>query len=226
MKNIFIVAVIFIGIFTTHHQLVAQEKLNEGKVIYEISYPDMEMDPQMAAMMPTESVVYFKGNLSRTETSMGMGISSATIVNSKTNEMTALTDMMGTKTATIVDMDDQKKDKSDVKEEDLKIAHSNETKEIAGYACKKAILTNADGTTIEMFYTENITSSSQFNTQWKSLKGFPLEYTLAVGGMNMKMTAKSVTKEKISDELFKIPSDYKLMTQEEFQKMLGGEEKE
>src|SRR6187399_2450156 len=103
MKNIFIVVMMVAGLLSGNRQLLAQEKLSEGKVIYEITYPDMEMDPQMAAMMPTESVVYFKGPLSRTETSMGMGISSATIVNSKTNEMTALTDMMGTKTATIVD---------------------------------------------------------------------------------------------------------------------------
>ncbi len=62
----------------------------------------------MKAMMPTESVVYIKGALSRTETAMGMGISSATIMNAKTNEVIALMDMMGTKTATVM-QDDQMK---------------------------------------------------------------------------------------------------------------------
>jgi len=203
----------------THSSLTAQQKIDEGKVVYEITYPDMELDPQMAAMMPTESVVYFKGNMSRSEITMGMGISSTTIVNSKTNEVTSLNDMMGNKTATIIDTDDQKKEKDD----DYKVELVNETKEISGYKCKKAILKNTSGSLIELFYTENISASSQFSSQWKSLKGFPLEYVIDVSGMNMKMTAKSITSEKVSDELFKIPPDYKLMSQEEFKKLLGGE---
>lgn len=38
----------------------------------------------------------------------------------------------------------------------------------------------------------------------------PLEYeSLADRGMKMKMTAKSITKESVSDSKFEIPSDYK-----------------
>jgi hypothetical protein len=47
----------------------------------------------------------------------------------------------------------------------------------------------------------------------------PLEYEMkAERGMKLKMTAKTVSKEKISDSKFDIPSDYKETTLEEMQK--------
>ncbi len=82
---------------------------------------------------------------------------------------------------------------------------------------------NSDGTEFEMYYTETIDSKSQFSKQWRKFKGFPMEYVVTSAGFTMKMTAKTITKEKVADELFKIPADYKIMTQEEFTKMMGGQ---
>lgn len=198
--------------------VIAQELIKEGKITYEISYPDMEMDQQMAAMMPVESIVYIKSHLSRSETAMGMGISSVTIMNSKTNEVIALMDMMGTKTAT------KMKDESGGKDKDaMKFSLVDETKVIAGIECKKAIMKNTDGTEFEMFYTDKIDSRSQFSKQWKEFKGFPMEYVITSAGFNMKMTAKTIETEKIDDSMFAIPPDYTVMTQEEFSKMMGVE---
>jgi Domain of unknown function (DUF4412) len=203
--------------------VIAQETINEGKIVYEITYPDMEMDAQMAAMMPSQSIVYIKSNWSRTETAVGMGISSVTIMNSKTNEIIALMDMMGTKTATIMkdDVPAKGKDKSTSSGMTFKLV--NETKEIAGLVCKKAIMNSGDGDDFEMYYTDAINSKSQFSKQWKDFKGFPMEYVISSSGFNMKMTAKSVSAEKVNDDFFKVPSDYKILTQEEFSKMMGGQ---
>jgi GLPGLI family protein len=155
---------------------------------------------------------------------IGMGINSVTILNAKTNEIISLMDMMGTKTATIIKAEDGKdKDKKSGKENDVKLV--NETKEIAGYTCSKAIMTDTDGTTFELFYTDKILSRSQFGRQWNNFNGFPMEYQVASEGLNMKLTAKLVSAEKVPDDLFKIPEGYKLMTQEEFSKMLGEGEK-
>jgi len=204
------------------NNVTAQQVISEGLITYEISYPDMEMDKDMAAMMPTESLVYVKSYLSRTETKMGMGIVSATIMNAKTNEVIALMDMMGTKTATIMKEEGDDKNKEKSGEGEMKFELVNETKEIAGLLCKKAIMKNNDGTEFEMYYTESIDTKSQFSKQWKNFKGFPMEYVISSGGFNMKMTAKLISKIDVADELFKIPADYKIMTQEEFSKMMGG----
>jgi len=219
MKNFILLLFFIVGLLPVH----AQDTFNEGKITYEITYPDMELDEQTAAMLPAVSVVYIKSNWSRTETAIGMGINSVTIMNSKTNEIFMLMDMMGTKTATIMKDDETEKNKDKKSSDEKQFELTKETKVIAGIECKKAIMKNSDGTEFEMYYTETINSKSQFIKQWKDFKGFPMEYSLSASGFNMKMTAKSISKEKVSDELFNIPADYKIMTQEEFAKMLGGQ---
>jgi len=217
---LFIAFVVLIGF---QNEIYAQKGLSEGKVIYTITYPDMEMDPQMVAMMPTESVVFFKGAMSRTDLSMGMGISSSSIMNSKTGEIVALTDMMGSKSAMKMTTDELKKSKNQNKTPDPVITITNETKEIAGYKCKKAIVKNADNTQ-EIYYTDEINSISAATLDWKEIKGFPMEYSIDQNGLKMKFAAKSVTPEKVADTIFVIPADYKMVTQEEMmKKMTGGE---
>ncbi len=44
--------------------------------------------------------------------------------------------------------------------------------------------------------------------------------------MKFQMVAKSVSAETVTADRFKIPSDYKVVTQEEMMKMLGGSNKE
>ena len=101
----------------------------------------------------------------------------------------------------------------------------DETKEIAGYSCRKALMKNTDGSVFEFFYTDKIISQSQFGNQWKDFKGFPMEYQVPAEGFNLKLTARQVSEEKVSDDMFKVPPGYKLITQEEFSKMMGEGEK-
>ncbi len=211
MRKLFLILFLFV-----FGNAVGQKLISEGKVVFEITYPDMELDNQMSAMLPTESTVYFKGGMSRTEIPIGMGMSSSTIVNSKSGVITQLMDMMGTKSAVVIK-------ESDGKSKDYKFSYPPGTKQIAGYTCKRAIITSKDSMSFEIYYTDQIVAMSATSKEWKELKGFPMEYVLNSGGFNMKMTAKTVSSEKVSDELFKVPPDYKIMTEEEFKKMMGGE---
>src|ERR1051325_10433167 len=80
-------------------QTFAQEKLKEGKITFEISYPDAEdMSDQQLAMMPKETVVYFKGDKSRGETKMSYGTVTY-FTDAKTKESIVCMDMMNRKTA-------------------------------------------------------------------------------------------------------------------------------
>ena len=221
MKNRIFYVFLFVNLWFGA-KVWAQQKISEGKVVYAITYPDMDLDPQMMAMLPAESVVYFKDHWSRTDMNMGTGIYSVTIINSKTKEVTTLMDMMGTKTATVIPEPEETKDKGKSPDNTKDFELLNEKKEIAGYPCKKAILKNTDGTSFELFYTDFILSESQFAKQWNNFKGFPMEYVIVTSGFNMKLVAKEVSGETVSDTLFTIPPDYKLITQEEFSKMLEG----
>jgi GLPGLI family protein len=195
-------------------------KIDEGKIVFSMSYPGATLDPQMAAMMPTESTIYFKKEQSRTEVKMGMGMTTTVLANSKTNASTVLMDMMGNKIAMKMTAEDLAKEaaksgKSTVKE-------LTETKEIAGFKCKKVEITTAKGDKIYAFVTKDITAKMGGRNEIKGVEGFPMEFEYKQNGITMKMTAKSVSAEKVDDSKFAVPVGYKETTKEEMQKMFGG----
>ena len=222
MKKIIQLALIAVVISITTIPTFAQKSFTEGKILYAITYPDMELNSEMEAMMPKESTVFIKGIMSRTELNMGMGINTASIMNSKTGEIIGLTDMMGSKSAMKMTPDDMQKARETNKTPEPKIKLTDETKEIAGFECKRALVKSTDDTYLDIYYTDKINVKTPSMVDWKDIKGFPLEYSLNQNGLKMKFTAKSVVSEKVSDDMFEIPTDYKLLTQDEMMKMMEG----
>lgn len=195
----------------------------EGKIVYELSFPGLEIDANSAAMLPKESTVYIKGGKSRTEMSMGMGMTNTTITDSKTKTATVLYDMMGNKMAIKMTEAEMKENKPKA---EPTVTELNETKEIAGYKCKKAEikLNDAENTVMYVYYTPEIGNKDM---NWgqntlKGINGFPMEFETKQQGMTMKFVVKTVTKEPVADAKFVIPTDYKETTKEDLQKMFGG----
>lgn len=192
----------------------------EGKVVYGISYnnlpPEME---QMKSMLPSESVLYLKGDMSRTEQSMGMAGSQVIISDGKNKTGTVLIDGMGGKF--FVKMSKAEIEKSEKENPEPEFTYTKETKKIAGYNCRRAE-SKFEGMeeTLAIYYTEEIPADK--STQFKGLKGFPLEYETASEGFRMTISAKSVSREALSDALFKVPDGYKETTMEELGRMMGG----
>lgn len=200
----------------------AQKTMNEGKLIFEISYPNSEMSDQQLAMMPTEMVMYIKKDKSRMEMSMGMGMTTVVISDNKAKVATTLMDVMGNKIATKSTEADV--EKQNAEQGDFNVAITDETKTIAGFTCKKAVVTDSEGETSDIYFCEDIKleGGNWSQKQFKDIKGMPLMYSFKQRGMNMQMTATKISSEKVDDGKFAIPSDYKEMTQEEMRKMFGG----
>lgn len=199
----------------------AQKKF-EGTVVYGLEYQDLPPEmAAMSAMLPDEMTTMIKGEKSRVEQSLGMGMSQVTITDSKKENGTLLMDMMGKKMA--VEM--SKKELEDLnkkggKDKKPEFKYLDETKEIAGYKCKKAIAVIEGAGEMVVYYTEELPAG--VSKHYEGLNGFPLEYTIDAGQFKMKVTAKSVKKESLGADLFVIPDGYEKMTLADFQKMMGG----
>ncbi|MBL4585814.1 MAG: DUF4412 domain-containing protein [Flavobacteriales bacterium] len=198
----------------------AQKKF-EGSVTYGIEYKDLPAEmAAMEAMLPDEMTIRIKGDKSRIEQSMGMGMSQIVISDAKTESGILLMDMMGKKTAIEMSKEELEKLNAKKKENEPKIEYLDGSKEIAGYKCKKArILTGASGS-IDVYYTDELPASA--HKEFEGLKGFPLEYSVNSGPMNMIMSATNVTKEKLDKTLFDIPEGYEKQSFDEFQKSMQG----
>jgi GLPGLI family protein len=200
----------------------AQDKIKEGKAVFEISYPDAEnMNDQQLAMMPKDVTIYFKDGKSRSEMSMSYG-SFVTITDDAKKESIMCMDMMGKKNAIKTSYDEAEKEKAKLGEYDVKI--TDETKEIAGYKCKKAMITyKKEEKPMEVWFTNDVAGTQSGRYSYKGIDGFMMEFSMVQQGMTMKMTCTSLDKKAlVSDDKFKIPDGFTVMTQEEMQKQWGG----
>jgi hypothetical protein len=198
----------------------------EGSITYEITVDGLP--PEQAMMMGgSEMKVYFKGNKSRTEFTNAF-FSTVTVKDDK--KVITLIDAMGQKSYTETSLDDAKK-KED-KTADPKIEYKDETKKIAGYDCKKAIVTTknekGEDMVMNVWYTEKIPYNGQGKSRsgaspLKGLKGAPLEYEMEMGPMKGKLVANNVTLGGVPDSKFKVDTTgYTKKTPEEMKAGAAG----
>lgn len=191
----------------------------EGVIKYDIKI-DSD-NPQVAQFMQGSSMTtYIKGDMIKTETNMGMS-KTITIANrTKPNDAVVLIEVMGNKYQ--MKMDDKTKKEAQGNMPEIK--YLSGTKTIAGYACKEAQITFTDKKTGEkmatdVYYTDQLPyANNSDESQFKGLKGFPMSYSMKKNGVSMNFAVKSVEKQSVSDDEFKVPSGYKLMTPEDMQK--------
>ena len=221
MKTVFR-ALAFV-IFLMNGQMAnAQDKIKEGKITFEITIEnEEEMGDQMLAMMPKEMIVYFKGEKSRGEMEM-MGGKIITITDGKEGESISCMDLMGKKQAIKTTKEEAEKEKAKMGEYDVKL--SDETKEVAGYKCKKATVVFKDpekSSPIEIWYTNDLEVSNSEKYSWKEIDGYMMEFSVDQKGMGMKFTCTEVKKQDVKDDMFNVPEGYTVITQEEMMKQYG-----
>lgn len=217
----------FVAILTSivgYNAIGQSKKPFEGTIVYSLNFDEAGLDPASASMLQgREMTISIKGDKSRMEMDMGM-MKTSTIADNKTGNVVTLMDIMGQKMALKMTKEEVEKQRNDGNVKAPTIKYTDETKEIAGYKCKKAIAVLEEGEELAVYYTDEIPSNgANPNNQFKGLNGFPLEYQASQNGLKMLVTAKSVKLGKVDDSKFKIPSDYKEVTQEELQKMFGGQ---
>ena len=206
MKTKFFTLLLLLSI--GYQSVLAQIK--QGKIIYKINYPSLDLPSDQKAMLPSESVCYFSNNNCRTESDGIMGMKMVTICVKE--QMTILMDVMGKKIAM------NPRDNQSMKTKTPTISYSEETKKIAGYDCKKATLVFDENTKMTVWCAEGITGGGSWGGNFENLKGAPLEYTADLNGMSMTMTASKVSEEKVSKKKFEIPSGYEFMTTDQLQR--------
>jgi hypothetical protein len=206
------IAVVFVGANVNAQSF-------EGKMTMKIEYEEVpeEYEPYMS-MFPKESQLYVKGKKTRIEQNT-MGGTNTTIMDSETGKGFMVMNAMGQKAAYELESEVDKKDTSKLPT----VTYKEETKEIAGYKCKKAELKYAgEDEPMTIWYTEEITDV--YNQQYSGIgiKGSVLEYTVAANGMVMTMTVSEIKKEKVSDDKFKVPEGYEIKPYSELMKLGQG----
>lgn len=199
----------------------AQKKF-KGIVNYTIAYSGT-IDPATAAQQPKTMILSIYENKQKMNIPMGpVNIDIITDGDAKTS--TTLLDIMGEKK--YYKMTTEEIEKQIAESPEPVITYKDETKTVAGYACKKAeysVTKDDETSTTVVYYTEDLGGELlNYGGQFNKLKGVPLEYVITTpDGIITSFTATEVKKGKVKDTDLLIPSDYVELTADEKQQMMN-----
>jgi GLPGLI family protein len=207
-----------ISLILSTFTIKAQKVISEGTLIYNISIQTGSSEPKMADMMDgATTAIYIKGSQSRSELVSALG-SEVTMYDSKKGAGVILKDYSGQKLMITLTKDDW--DKKNSKYEGITFETTNETLNIAGYNCKKAIAKLKDGSSFIVYYTPEVeVADKDYDSQFKTLPGLALQYEWQSGKMKFKYTLSKINFDAVPASKFDIPkSGYRVMTYAETKK--------
>jgi len=214
-----IVLSILVIVFTV---LTFNAQSKEGYIKYkiEMTSENAEMQMGLAMMNGSEMEISFKGEDSRMKMNMGSFMTIETVTKNNKDILLMMSGMMVGSTAV-------KTTKTELEESNnmnnLSVKFEGETKDILGYTCKKAVVSNkGEEGGLTFWYTEKMDMPDNEMLNANGLvPGVILEFTSVDGEMNMAFTAIEVKSEIGSDVNFslEIPEGFTEKTFEEFSKM-------
>lgn len=216
---------ILFGAFLISASVFSQ--ITQGKASYDLKFSsdDPQTSAYMSQMEGSTLEIYFMGNKSRSEMYMGEFMTNITLMEQGKDTVITLIDGMMGKIAmktTENDLDDEQR----LAISDRKIELVNESKEILGYSCKKAVITTADGNESIVWYTPEILPEYRAGQYlYEEIPGLPLEMTSTWGNMNISCMAFEFNKKiKKPEKLFvdSVPEGYTIRTAEEMKQMRRG----
>lgn len=196
-------------------QLIAQKKLTEATISYDIVINTNNNKPEVADLLDgATSVIYLKGNSSRSEMISSLG-TQATIIDGKTGNVTVLKDYGEQKYMIKMTPDNWKE--SNQKYEGITFTYFNEYKIIAGYNCQKGVGKLADSSTFIVYFTKDLVPMNKdFEYLNRNLPGLAMQYEATQGKRMVTYTVSSINFNPVSQSKFDLPkAGYRLMTYEE-----------
>lgn len=189
------------------HSVAQTRVVAECTVTYSIQAAASGQTDQEAAelLKASSKTVYIKGNNSRVDL-VSPSFLQTMIYDKSTGNAVILREMGANKFMTKLSGKDWISQNS--KFSGMTITYLNETRNILGYDCKKAVLKLQNGSQFTVFYATTIAPSvREFEYQFKDIPGFVLEYeAMEGGGQTITYTATRINLNPVQASKFDIPS--------------------
>ena len=217
MKKIFTYTLLFLLFTGLGLHATAQRTLTNGEVNYDIAISSAKGNLSSGLTGATLQVS-LSPTQSRTEMVSNLG-TETTVYDSRGGEGFILKEYSGQKLM-ITTSKSNWLDKNKWND-DLKFSTESGTSTINGYSCRKATATGADGKSITVYYTPDVTVANKtYNSNFSQLPGLPVQYEVASGNLTFTYKLKSVNFEPVPGSKFEAPRQgYRVMTYEENQQL-------
>lgn len=223
MRNLIIF--IFVALTGTILSGCAEDKrpsIQQGKVLYNITYPKPFEDKWLERLMPDEMEMYFSPNGLKTELTFGLGmIQIGFLTDHSKKELHELLKFMKKKnyaTRQAIGIQELLKDLPE-----HQFTMTQDTQTIAGVLCKKAEVKVLAEQPYEFdcWYTEDIEiKNPNWGSPFEPIKGVLMEYEVERFNVMMHFKAEEIIRDAIAPEEFKIPENYEKISTDEMQKTL------
>ena len=197
---------------------LAQKKLTEGSIFYDVTISNNGDKPQNAEFLDgATNAIYVKGGKVRTEMVSPLG-TQTTVINQAGNkkEITILKEYGEQKY--MINLPPAEWSDLNKKYENVTFTYDpSATKTIQGFAAKKATGTLQDGTTFTVWYTTDIVvDNKDFQYANRALPGLALEYETTLGNLKVTYTVSKVSFAPVPAAKFDLPkAGFRVMTYQE-----------
>lgn len=191
--------------------------LSEGYISYSVN---VESDQAIASMLGvgTSLELAFKGNFTKAVAKVAGSNTVTVIADHQKKAGISLMDIMGEKTAVKLTQEKMDEAKANMdKISDNPMRYTDETKDIAGYTCKRVLLKHKEsGANVVLYITDQIKPQNDpfAKILMSEIKGFPLGIVIKKDETTVRIMADKVSSKTPSESAFSlsIPGDYKLTT--------------
>jgi GLPGLI family protein len=215
-----ITLLIIISVFSIN--VFAQKTITEGTLTYNISIETTKGEKQLSSALNGAVLTLFVNKeKSRTEMVNTLGTEAA-VYDNKAGKGFILKEYSGQKLI-ITTTAENWAQKNQINK-NLSFTIDDETTTVAGYKCKKATATSADGKTYTVYFDPSITLSNKtYNNAFPQLDGMPVLYELQSGNLVFKYTLSKYATEPLLPNKFDAPkAGFRVTTYEESQQLKKG----
>ena len=203
--------------------LSAQKKVFEGTIVYDIVIETGTNEPNISdASGNAMTTVYIRGNQSRTDMVNALG-NESTIYDMKTGHAVILKEYSGQKL--MITLTKENWEAKNRANGDIVFEPTDDTRNIAGYACKKAIAKYKNGKSFSVYYAPDLVPANRdYNPTFRNLPGIVMEYEMENRKMKFKYKVAKISFDPVPAAKFDFPkAGYRLQTYDENQQLKKGE---
>jgi len=220
MKRILTLAIVLVTLVNAN----AQQKISEGIIVYNLSWNVPEQAQAMAASLPTEIQVYFKGDSSSMKMESQF-FSTQSILNTKKEYERLLLDipMMSKKYSVVFTPADQEMLADKYPQMSLK--PSTESKVLNGFkASKFEVYESKTDSKFDVWFTKDVDIvANPLSRFYETSYGFPVEFTSFQNGITVRASVKEIQKTNVPAGVFSASKDYEEMSLTQLMQMRGGQ---
>jgi GLPGLI family protein len=194
--------------------------IDEGVIVYELSYPQFTEDNIFTSMFPREMTFKFKGNDTKSELKTSMAVFSTSLLAEHDKRTLTHLVRIASKYSGLIMDSAQIVNEYGKAPEGMRIEHTEQTKTIAGFECRHARVTfdSDPERDFDLYYTMDIAiHDPNWCTPFHEIKGVLMEARVNKFNIDMHMVAKSVAPQKFDASEFTVTQKFQPITFEELE---------